>query len=223
MRARRQGPRGPLLPWRYGLFLGALLSAFPAMGMLGTLRGLMVGFDIAALAFLVSLGPLFAHDSARIRAHVREIDANRMLILLLSAIVSLVVLVSVALEIGGGAKPDGFSIAIVLVTLALAWLFSNIVYALQYAYLFYAEERSGGARGDGDGDRGGIIFPGTDAPDYWDFAYFSLTLGMTFQTSDVSISSREIRRVVLAHSLAAFVFNLGILAFTINILGGGSI
>ena len=63
--------------------------------------------------------------------------------------------------------------------------------------------------------------PGTDEPDYWDFVYFAFTLGMTFQTSDVSITDRRIRRVVLGHSLAAFVFNLGVLAFTINVLGGG--
>lgn len=208
----RSTQRRPLLPWRYGLFLAVLLTAFPAAGLLGPLRGLMAGFDIAALVFLASLGPLFSHDGPRIRAHVRENDANRPLVLILSAIVSLVVLVSVALEIGGGARPDGLTIAVVLATLALAWLFSNIVYTLQYAYLFYEQDQGG--------DRGGIAFPGTDEPDYRDFAYFSLTLGMTFQTSDVSISSREIRRVVLVHCLAAFVFNLGILAFTINILGG---
>jgi uncharacterized membrane protein len=98
--------------------------------------------------------------------------------------------------------------------LVLTWLFSNIVYALHYAHLFYLDGADGG-------DAGGIDFPGCTTPDYWDFLYFSLTLGMTFQTSDVTISSRAVRRVVLGHSLAAFVFNLGIIAFTINVIGGG--
>ena len=66
----------------------------------------------------------------------------------------------------------------------------------------------------------GSTFPKCDEPDYWDFLYFSYTLGMTFQTSDVDITSRHIRKVVVGHCLAAFVFNLGVLAFTINVLGG---
>jgi uncharacterized membrane protein len=54
---------------------------------------------------------------------------------------------------------------------------------------------------------------------YWDFVYFAFTLGMTFQTSDVTITSERIRRIVTIHCLAAFFFNIGVLAFTINVLG----
>ena len=71
------------------------------------------------------------------------------------------------------------------------------------------------------GSAAGSIFPIATEPDYWDFVYFSFTLGMTFQTSDVDITSRRVRRVVTGHCLAAFVFNLGVLAFTINSIGGG--
>ena len=86
------------------------------------------------------------------------------------------------------------------------------------------EEAGGGtfyAPGDDSGDAAGIEFPGTKSPDYWDFAYFSFTLGMTFQTSDVAVTSTAIRKVVLFHCFAAFVFNIGVIAFTINVLGGG--
>ena len=62
--------------------------------------------------------------------------------------------------------------------------------------------------------------PGTQHPNYWDFLYFSFTLGMTFQTSDIAISGTHLRRVVLGHSMIAFLFNMGILAFTVNALGG---
>jgi uncharacterized membrane protein len=68
----------------------------------------------------------------------------------------------------------------------------------------------------------GLEFANTKEPVYWDFVYFAFTIGMTFQTSDVSITSDRIRRVVTVHSLAAFVFNIGVLAFTINVLGGSS-
>ena len=94
----------------------------------------------------------------------------------------------------------------------LAWLFSNVVYALHYAHLFYMP-------GDEGKDCGGLAVPKTDEPDYWDMLYFAFTIGMTFQTSDVEIESRDIRRVAMLHGLIAFVFNLGVLAFTINVLG----
>ena len=74
---------------------------------------------------------------------------------------------------------------------------------------------------DGGGDAGGLEFPDCQEPDYWDFLYFSYTLGMTFQTSDVQITARRVRKVAIGQCLAAFVFNLGVLAFTINVLGGG--
>ena len=64
-----------------------------------------------------------------------------------------------------------------------------------------------------------LEFPGTTQPLYWDFVYFAFTLGMTFQTSDVAIKDERIRRVVILHSFTAFVFNIGVLAFTINVLG----
>ena len=125
----------------------------------------------------------------------------------------MVILVAVAKELQG--KPQPSIVALVVGTLALAWLFSNTIYALHYAHLYYADAD------DDQADDKGLDFPKCDEPDYWDFLYFSFTLGMTFQTSDVEISSRRVRRVVLGHTMAAFVFNIGVLAFTINVLGGG--
>jgi uncharacterized membrane protein len=67
-----------------------------------------------------------------------------------------------------------------------------------------------------------FYFPKTEEPDYWDFAYFASPRGMTFQTSDSDITSRRIRRTAMFHALAAFVFNIGLIAFSINVLGGGT-
>ncbi len=149
------------------------------------------------------------------REAARRNDANRLLLLLITAIVSMAVLVAVAFElsaVGENPQPIIPSVPLAIITLSLAWLFSNLIYALHYAHLFYTESAVGQ-------DSGGLIFKETPEPDYWDFVYFSFILGMTFQTSDVDITTRHIRRVVLFHSLAAFVFNLGILGFTINVLG----
>ena len=102
-------------------------------------------------------------------------------------------------------------------TLLLIWLFANSVYALHYAHcLLRAPTRTAAAM------CGGIDFPGTQRrPTTRDFAYFAFTLGMTFQTSDVDDHrAGAIRQVALLHSFAAFVFNIGVIAFTINALGG---
>lgn len=196
----------------FGLGLPVAVALFALRLDLG--RALMAGFDIASAAFLLSLMPLLGDaDADRMRDASRANDANRTLLLALTGAVMLVVLAAVAAELDGRGGRAGA--ALVIATLALAWLFSNTVYALHYAHLYYGD-RNGRA-----GDDAGLEVPHCAEPDYGDFLYFAFTLGMTFQTSDVQVTARGMRRVVLGHSLAAFVFNLGVLAFTINVLGGG--
>jgi uncharacterized membrane protein len=203
---------GRVAPPRFMLFFVAFAFAAP-VGVLhhGWQRGPMLAFDVAAIAFLVSIPSLFRKGSAEeMRATARRTDANRVELLAFSVIATLAVLVAVAMEIDRPGRADK---VLVLTTLALAWAFANMVYTLHYAHLYYMP-------GD-TGDASGLDFPGDDEPDYADFLYFSVTLGMTFQTSDVAVTSREMRRVVTGQTVAAFVFNLGVLAFTINVLGGG--
>ena len=201
-----------IAPPRFIVFAGVMIAgtglAMVPFG-LDWARALMAGFDAAAIVFLVSLWPVFDDESDTMRARSRANDANRAGLLLLTALVSGVILVAVASELSGEGRPI---VALVIATLLLAWLFSNIVYALHYADLFYTADAAGK-------DDGGLEFPDCDEPDYSDFTYFSFTLGMTFQTSDVSIVSRRVRRVATGQCLAAFVFNIGVIAFTINVLG----
>ena len=72
----------------------------------------------------------------------------------------------------------------------------------------------------GSGIAGGLEFPSEKRPDYLDFMYFSLVLGMTFQVSDVQITARKFRRLAAAHGLLSFLFNTIILALTVNIAAG---
>ncbi len=177
--------------------------------------GTMIGFDAAAILFLLSVIPLFRRgNAASMREAALHNDANRAGLLVITAIVMLVILVAVAAELAQREATQAFGVTIIITTLALAWAFSNMIYALHYAHIFYIADKDGR-------DQGGIDFPGTAEPDYWDFTYFAFTLGMTFQTSDTDIKSSRIRKIATFHSLAAFVFNIGILAFTINVLGGG--
>ena len=156
------------------------------------------------------------------RGHARIDDANRGWLLAISILVTLVILVSVASEMSDLKGP--LTAALVIATLTLCWLFSNTVWALHYAHLFYVgadvyDARDGDSGGNRGGDSGGLSFPETDEPNYRDFVYFSFTLGMTFQTSDVAITATQMRRLVMIQSLAAFIFNIGVLAFSINVLG----
>ena len=204
-----------IAPPRFILFAALFPAATVAVSLLGHLgwqRSVLAGFSIAATAFLLSVLDLLRQGEAgQIRVRAKRNDANRAGLLVVTGATMLVVLVAVAKELGGRTQPG--SAALVVVTLVLAWLFSNTVYALHYAHLFYSDENGR------PGDDGGIEFPHCDEPDYWDFVYFAFTLGMTFQTSDVEITARRVRRVALGHCLAAFVFNLGVIAFTINVLG----
>ena len=108
-------------------------------------------------------------------------------------------------------------IALVAATLFLSWLVTHAVFALRYAHEFYTDSSAGAGGGQVDG---GLEFPGEARPDYWDFGYFSLVLGMTFQVSDVQITSRKFRRLASVHGLIGFLFNTVIIALTVNVAAG---
>ena len=172
----------------------------------------MVSFDIAAALFLLLCLPLLRHHAEAMRQSARENDANRVVLLILTVVLTLVILATVVGELAGEVHPTPFEKLMVAVTLMLAWTFANTVYAFHYAHLYYTA-------GDDGRDLRGLVFPGDrPEPDYADFGYFSFTLGIALQTSDVAITSPRIRGIVIGHCVAAFIYNLGVLALAINIL-----
>lgn len=203
-----------LAPPRFLSFLAASAVGLAlALHPYGWAQAAMIGFDAGAAAFLLSCLPLLRHQTDAMRASAARNDANRVMMLAITGIVCSAILVAIGYELSQRSELTPISIALVIGTLLLAWLFSNMVYALHYAHLYYGRKAGGDARG--------IDFSGDEKePDYGDFIYFAFTLGMTFQTSDTAISSRAIRRVAILHCFAAFIFNIGVLAFTINVLGG---
>lgn len=203
-----------LAPWPF-VWFGILIIAGAAVACptLGWVRGSMAAFDIASIAFMLLCIPLFGHEARQMRESAERNDANRGLLLLVASVVTVVILVAIGSELSQKGRPQPLDIALVIVTLSLCWLFGTLVYTLHYAHEYYSSSGNGG-------DQGGLSFPETKEPNYWDFAYFSSCLAMTFQTSDVNITSRTFRRIVIFHTLGAFVFNIGVIAFSINILGG---
>jgi len=204
-----------IAPARFILFMAILVIATAAsIWLIGNWRlGIMAGFDCATAYFLLAcLSLLSTREQAEIRQHAAENDANRNVLLGICAIVMIVLLIAITAEVIGR-NPEPATKGLIVLTLVLAWLFSNMVYALHYAHLAYTAPSS---------ECDGFEFPGTPEPVYWDFVYFAFTCGMAFATSDVQITKEQIRRVVTFHCLAAFAFNIGVLAFSINLLASNS-
>lgn len=208
-----------LAPSRFVAFCAVAAVAVPAVILRwGWSTGAMIGFETAAAVFLLSVVALLrTADVDAMRRAAERNDANRGTLLAITTACTLAVLgrmAAVGTELMAGGSTPPIRSVLVIGTLALAWLFANTVYGLHYAHVFYTHAAE-------SGDAGGPDFPGCDEPDYTGFANFAFTLGMTLQTSDVAVRDRGLRRTVTLHALAALVFNLGVIAFTINVLGGG--
>ena len=99
--------------------------------------------------------------------------------------------------------------------LLLSWLLIHTLFAFHYARLYYFRPEGG------DEHHRGLKFPDEDdEPDYLDFAYYSFVVGMTSQVSDIAVLSRRMRRLTLIHGVLSFIYNIAILAMSINIIGG---
>ncbi len=109
---------------------------------------------------------------------------------------------------------NGLMVTLSAVAVIEAWLVLQVSYGLRYAYLYY--------RGEGSANPGGLEFPGGEEPYLLDFAYFAFTIGTAFAVSDVRVSARTIRRVVIGYSVISFVYNAAILTLAFGIVLGNS-
>ena len=178
----------------------------------------IIAWDLGCIVFFVSLWLLMRTQTAlSMRAWAMKLQESRTASLVATLVASLAALITVFVEMKL-AKADhgplqGVRIILVIATVALSWFFTQTAFALDYAHEFYAE-------GDAGADRGGLHFPGGEAPDFWDFLHFSVIIGAAAQTADIEITSKSIRRLVTVHSLIAFSYNAVILALTINLTAG---
>ena len=173
----------------------------------------VLAWDIGCTAFLALVAHLFsserdmAHDAA-----AQEEGEWTVFAITVGAVAAsfAAVLGEFVVSKDAPASTRDFHIALVAATLMLSWLVTHTVFALRYAHEYYAASSPGAL------DKG-LEFPGNDAPDYWDFMYFSVVLGMTFQVSDVQITSRKLRRLATLHGFLSFLFNTVLLALSVNI------
>ncbi len=173
----------------------------------------LVGGDAGALALiLLAWSNIGFADAAETRLRAAAEDPGRRavyVLILLSSVASL--LIANVLVRGAKTAPPLEAVLLVLlclVSVAVAWTLTHTAFALRYAHLYYRDDEDG---------TGGIDFPGGQPPDYFDFTYFAFTIGMCFQVSDTTVSSRIIRRAVLFQAAIAFFYNTAILAFVLNL------
>ena len=201
-----------IAPWRFLLFFAVLGVGWAiAMPRIGWSQGLLAGFDVAAVLFIASYAKTFRYDAKQLREAAERNDANRAVLLVVSFLLSAVIMAAMVGELSAAETLGMIDKLLLAISLVLVWTFANAVYTLHYAHLFYTSA-------DGGKDSAGLKFPGTKEPLMSDFVYFAYTLGVAVQTADVDITSPHIRKVVTAHCVAGFFFNLGVLALTINVL-----
>lgn len=192
-----------------------LLSYFVLPGALVPSVRAVLAWDIGSLVLLVLAGHLFTHGHATMEQAAAEQEEGEWTIffITLAGVAFSFVALTVVFSGVKDMTPDvrRFHVGLVAATLLLSWLVTHIIFAMRYAHEYYAKDL-GGPEIDG-----GLEFPGGQPPDYWDFAYFAIVVGMTFQVSDVQITARKLRRLATVHGLIGFLFNTVIVALTVNI------
>ncbi len=203
----------------YAAALTALVYALLPGTLLPSTRG-VIAWDVGSLALVASavVMAVRCRGDAVMADNAERQDEGEWTVfwITLAGAVASFVAVTVVLHAVKDMEPldRQLHVALASATLLLSWLLTHIIFALRYAHEYYART-PGVAKVDG-----GLEFPGDESPDYWDFAYFAIVIGMTFQVSDVQITSRKLRRLATVHGLLAFLFNTVIVALTVNIAAG---
>jgi uncharacterized membrane protein len=159
-------------------------------------------------------------------SHPREVrkiaklqDSSRVMLfafVIVSSVVSLAAVYSLLKSAKGHTGNTDSHILLAITAVFVSWWLVHTIFTTRYAHIYYDTDKDDGSPRKG----GGLQFPDECEPDYLDFVYFSFVIGMTFQVSDVEISSRQIRRLAWLHGLISFIFNTAIVALSINIISG---
>lgn len=168
-----------------------------------------LGWSALALVFVVlSAAVLLPMDGAETKKHARADDVSRPTadLLLVGSSVTSLVAVGYTLIVAGHrhGTVEALLIGLVVVSVALAWMVVHTVYMLRYAGVYYGDPI------------GGVDFGGDTRPDYRDFAYLALTIGMTYQVSDTNLQTKAFRHMALRHALLSYLFGAVIVGVTIN-------
>jgi uncharacterized membrane protein len=181
--------------------------------------GIVLGWDAGAgLYCAATLRHMHGGTQSKMRARAAEDDEGRAATLGIVVAAAAFSLAAVAGQLSHAKTAAGLAqalyVGLAFVTVALSWFLAQLAFAVHYAHAYYDRRMSG------RGDAQGLLFPGGEGPDYWDFLHFSVIIGVACQTADVQITSKALRRLSTTHSLFAFAFNTVVVALTINLLAG---
>ncbi|NHA05611.1 DUF1345 domain-containing protein [Mucilaginibacter sp. HC2] len=202
------------------------LAAICFFSTLGSISGsvhFMVTWLTYAVASLTLSGlTIFNIHPADVHREAHAQDSSRTIVFVFAVFASLASLLAilVLLRSTGGDTTQRLTLHVLLslACVVSSWVLVHTIFTFRYAHFYYCDIDQ-----DADGKNlkpGGLQFPDEDKPDYLDFSYFSFVIGMTFQVSDVQITSKKIRRLALMHGLLSFSFNTVIVALSINVVAG---
>jgi uncharacterized membrane protein len=202
-----------------GLLIYVLLFVFSSLS--GRLR-FILSWDAGVLVAMILLVGLRSAAPDMMKRIAARQDAGKWTVLFLTLIAGSASLVAIAGEVplirSAGEFEKIARFGLIIATIVLSWTFIHTIFALHYAHDYYSSVSGGSARADVASK--GLAFPGEAPPTYMDFVYFSFTIGMTFQVSDVQITSPARRGLALTHGIISFFYATGILALTINMVAG---
>ena len=173
--------------------------------------GLLFGWDTTCVAYMGWIWPtVLRRDADQTARRATTTDPDRTItdgLLLVASVASLAAVGTVLVSASGmQGLAEGLRVGLGVASVVLSWAMVHTVYTLRYAQLYY------------DGPDGGIDFGDTGPPTYHDFAYLAFTIGMCYQVSDTALTTQDVRRTALRHSLLSYVFGTVILASTINLV-----
>lgn len=209
------------LPSVYKLIISFAIATIISVALLPirmeSMTRIMIGWDCFSLCMIIISGVIFFSMRPRqIRVLAKTEDAGRIVVFFIVLIATIGSLLGVLLLLGNKEAwllKKGVETFVYISGVICSWLLLHTMFAYRYAVLYYGEHPL-----DPDIHTVGLQIPNELWPDYLDFAYFSFVIGMTFQVSDIEISSRVIRRVALMHGMLSFLFNTVIVALTINVI-----
>ncbi|HRN73364.1 MAG TPA: DUF1345 domain-containing protein [Ginsengibacter sp.] len=178
---------------------------------------LMIGWDAFSLVMVSLSWVTFKITTQQeIRTQAAKQDPKRttvFLLVLFSTFVSVYIIVTIILQKGAGFSLSSWRLPVAIAGMVLSWLLIHTLFTLRYAHIYYGSDIDNPTN-----HAGGLLFPGNRKPEYDDFFYFSIVLGMTFQVSDVQITSPHIRKLATWHGLISFAYNTIIIALVINLM-----
>ena len=195
------------------LILSLALLPFRMEGM----TRIMIGWDIFSMVMVgMAIFTFFTMCPRQIRLLASRQDESRTVVFFIVVVSTVGSLMGILLLLGnknGWLLSKGLETFIYIMGVILSWVLLHTIFTYRYAHFYYGSNRK-----KANEIIGGLDIPNEKCPDYLDFAYFSFVIGMTFQVSDIQISSRHIRRLALLHGLLSFLFNTVIVALTINVI-----